>query len=100
MQRQRYKRTGILTAVNKNSLVRPPYFLYGSVYADGKPWKTRSAHGKPADHLKQLRTKAAFAWEALFPNEPYTKLLRNSAQSLINKNQGFLPDSSKIKRQV
>ena len=89
VQRQRYKRTGILTAVNEDSLDRPPYFLYGSVYADGKSWNTQSAHGKPADHLKQLSTKAAFAWEALLPNEPYTKLLRNSAQSLINKNQGF-----------
>lgn len=59
------------------------------MYADGKPWNTQSAHGKPADHLKQFSTKAAFAWEALFPNEAYTKLLRNSAQSLINKNQGF-----------
>jgi len=89
VQRQRHKRTGILTAVNEDSLDRPPYFLYGSVYADGKPWNTQSASGKPADHFKQFSTKAAFAWEALLPNEPYTKLLRNSAQSLINKNQGF-----------
>ena len=89
VQRKRHERTGILTAVNEDSLDRPPYFLYSSVYADGKPWNTQSASGKPADQLKQLSTKAAFGWEALLPNEPYTKLLRSSAQSLVDKNRGF-----------
>ncbi len=89
VQRQRHQRTGILTAVNEDSLDRPPYFLYNSVYADGKPWNAQSASGQPADRLKQLSTKAAFAWEALLPNEPYTKLLRNAAQSLMNKDRGF-----------
>ncbi len=89
VQRKRHERTGILTAVNEDSLDRPPYFLYSSVYADGKPWNTQSASGKPADHLKQLSIKAAFAWEALLPSEPYTKLLRSSAQSLKDKNRGF-----------
>jgi Protein of unknown function (DUF3131) len=88
-QRKRHERTGILTAVNEDSLDRPPYFLYSSIYADGKPWNTQSASGKPADRLKQFSTKAAFAWEALFPNEPYTELLRSSAQSLVDKNRGF-----------
>jgi Protein of unknown function (DUF3131) len=89
VQQQRHQRTGLLTAVNEDSLDRPPYFVYSSVYADGKPWNTKSASGQPADHLKQLSTKAAFAWEALFPKESYTKLLRNSAQSLMDKNRGF-----------
>jgi Protein of unknown function (DUF3131) len=89
VQRKRHERTGILTAVNEDSLNRPPYFLYSSVYADGKPWNTQSASGKPADRFKQLSTKAAFAWEALFPNEAYTKLLRSSAQSLVDRNRGF-----------
>jgi Protein of unknown function (DUF3131) len=88
-QRQRHKRTGILTAVNEDSLDRPPYFLYGSVYADGKPWNTQSAHGKSVEHFKHLSTKAAFAWEALLPNDPYTKLLRSSAQSWMDKDRGF-----------
>lgn len=88
-QRKRHERTGILTAVNEDSLDRPPYFLYGSVYADGKPWNTQSARGKSVEHLKHLSTKAAFAWEALLPNDPYTKLLRNSAQSWMDKNRGF-----------
>jgi len=37
-QEQRYKRTGILTAVNEDSLDRSPYFLYYSVYANGDRW--------------------------------------------------------------
>lgn len=89
VQRKRHERTGILTAVNEDSLDRPPYFLYNSVYADGKPWNAQSASGQPADRLKQLSTKAAFGWEVLLPNEPYTRLLRNAAQSLMNKNRGF-----------
>ncbi|WP_096608017.1 DUF3131 domain-containing protein [Calothrix sp. NIES-2100] len=89
VQAQRFKRTGILTAVNEDSLDRPPYFLYYSVYANGQPWQATSVREKTYPHLRFLSTKAAFSWYALMPDEPYSQRLRNFVQDLTSKNNGY-----------
>ncbi|MEH2432799.1 MAG: DUF3131 domain-containing protein [Nostoc sp.] len=90
VQQQRFKHTGILTAVNEDSLDRPPYFLYYSVYANGQPWQAVNTTGKTYPQLRFISTKAAFSWFALMPDEPYTKKLRDFAQNLSDKNRGYL----------
>lgn len=90
VQEQRFERTQILTAVNENSLDRPPYFLYYSVYANGEPWSAINSTGKAYPQLRFLSTKAAFAWEALMPNESYTNTLREAVQNLAAQNRGYL----------
>ncbi len=89
VQVQRFQRTGILTAVNEDSLDRPPYFLYYSVYADGQPWQAFNTRGKAYPQFRFFSTKAAFCWFALMPDDPYTKMLRNFAQNLSDKNRGY-----------
>lgn len=89
VQEQRFKRTGILTAVNEDSLDRPPYFLYYSVYANGQPWNPISAIGKSYPHLRFISTKAAFAWQALMLNE-YSQKLREVVQNLADPKRGYL----------
>lgn len=89
-QQQRFKRTGILTAVNEDSLDRPPYFLYYSVYSNGQSWQAVNTTGKSYPQLRFVSTKAAFSWFALMPDEPYTKKLRDFAQNLSDKNRGYL----------
>ncbi|MBW4609407.1 MAG: DUF3131 domain-containing protein [Hassallia sp. WJT32-NPBG1] len=90
VQAQRFQRTGILTAVNEDSLDRPPYFLYYSVFANDESWQAVNTRGKAYPQLRFISTKAGFSWFALMPNEPYTKRLRDSVQNLVNKNQGYL----------
>ncbi|MEH1902196.1 MAG: DUF3131 domain-containing protein [Nostoc sp.] len=90
VQLQRFKRTGILTAINEDSLDRPPYFLYYSVYANGEAWQAVNTSGKAYPQLRFVSTKAAFSWFALMPDEAYTKMLRNFVQNLSDKNRGYL----------
>ena len=88
-QEQRYKRTGILTAVNEDSLDRPPYFLYYSVYANGDRWNATNSQGKSFSKLKFLSTKAAFAASALFPDKSYTQSLKQAVAETAVKNRGY-----------
>jgi hypothetical protein len=90
VQAQRFQRTGILTAVNEDSLDRQPYFLYYSVYANGQPWQAVNTRGKSYPQFRFVSTKAAFSWFALMPNHPYSQTLRNFAQNLADKNRGYL----------
>ncbi|MEW6493350.1 MAG: DUF3131 domain-containing protein [Cyanobacteriota bacterium] len=89
VQAQRYERTKILTAVNEDSLDRPPYFLYYSVYANGQSWNATSSKGKAYPQLRFLSTKAAFAWDALMPNDSYANTLRETVQNLAKQNRGY-----------
>jgi hypothetical protein len=90
VQAQRFERTQILTAVNEDSLDRPPYFLYYSVYANGQPWNAVNSRGKAYPQLRFLSTKAAFAWQALMPNNSYTSTLKEAVLNLGDPNRGYL----------
>jgi hypothetical protein len=90
VQAQRFERTRILTAVNEESLDRPPYFLYYSVYANGQPWNATNSRGKTYPQLRFLSTKAAFAWRALMPNDSYASTLKEAMQNLADQNRGYL----------
>ncbi|MGB7445068.1 MAG: DUF3131 domain-containing protein [Coleofasciculaceae cyanobacterium] len=89
VQEERYERTGILTAVNEDSLDRPPYFLYYSVYANGQPWHTVNSGGKTYPQYRFLSTKAAFAWKALMPENSYATTLRTAVEKLAEQNRGY-----------
>ncbi|MEQ8963203.1 MAG: DUF3131 domain-containing protein [Coleofasciculus sp. C2-GNP5-27] len=90
VQAQRFERTDILTAVNEDSLDRDPHFLYYSVYANGEPWNIVDSQGQSYPHLRFLSTKAAFAWNALRPDHPYTQTLRATVENLAERDRGFL----------
>ena len=89
VQFQRFQRTGILTAVNEDSLNRPPYFLYYSVYSNGQPWQAINTTGQAYPALRFLSTKAAFSWFALVPDNLYTKKIRDFVQNLGDKERGY-----------
>lgn len=89
VQEKRFERTGILTAVNEDSLDRPPYFLYHSVYANGEVWPAPTTTATAYPELRTLSTKAAFAWSALFPQDPYAQRLRSAVQCLNDLQRGY-----------
>ncbi|MEL7052015.1 MAG: DUF3131 domain-containing protein [Cyanobacteria bacterium J06588_5] len=88
-QEKRFERTGILTAVNEDSLDQPPYFLYYSVYANGESWPALTAFGSAHPDLRTLSTKAAFAWSVLFPQSPYAQKVRDEVQFLGDRQRGY-----------
>jgi hypothetical protein len=89
VQEKRFKRTGILTAVNEDSLNRAPYFLYYNIYANGKEWTAITPNGKPYPDLQFVSTKAAFGWSALLPDNSYANKLRTTMQDLAVPERGF-----------
>lgn len=90
VQANRASQTGILTAVNEDSLDRPPYFLYYCIYVDGQPWSAVSVTGQSYPELRFISTKAAFAWAALYPQSAYAQEVRASVQNLADLNRGYL----------
>ncbi|HYF16844.1 MAG TPA: DUF3131 domain-containing protein [Ramlibacter sp.] len=73
-QEERFRKSGVRTAVTEDHVDQAPFFLYNSVYSGGKPWATVTEKGEEHARLRTLSTKAAFAWHALY-RTPYTTQL-------------------------
>jgi hypothetical protein len=68
-QEARWRQTGSVTIVNEDALTGPPYFLYYSVYADGKEFPVAPPEGAaPGPTPRTVSTKGAFGWHALLPS--------------------------------
>lgn len=87
-QEERYKHTGILTAVTEDHLDRPPYFIYNCVFVNGEAWQAITDKGEKINALKLLSTKASFGWYYLFHTD-YTKKFVKRIKNLYNKNKGW-----------
>lgn len=87
-QENRYKRSGILTAVSEDNVDVSPYFVYNTVFSDGKTWNAISDAGEDASHLKTLSTKASFGWYALYDTD-YTRLLIGEVKDLYSEDKGW-----------
>lgn len=88
IQKKRRQRTGILTAVTEDSINSPPWFVYNCIVYDGKPWTCLAHNGKPYDEFKNLSTKAAMCWSAIYSDD-YSKELRRSVLDLADPNYGY-----------
>ncbi|OEF11443.1 DUF3131 domain-containing protein [Aliivibrio logei] len=87
-QESRYNETGIVTAVSEDNLDQAPYFVYNTVFSDGKEWNAITDTGEDASEFKSLSTKAAFGWYALYQTD-YTDLLIDEAQDLFSEDKGW-----------
>lgn len=87
-QEARYERTGTLTAVSEDNLDQAPYFVYNSVFADGKSWNAVTEAGEDASEYKTLSTKAAIGWYALY-DTPYTSKLLQGIQNNYDETKGW-----------
>lgn len=88
VQKKRYEKTGIVTCVSEDHVDREPYFIYNCVYADGEKWNCVSESGEKVHELKQISTKAAFAWWVLY-DDPYAETLFNSVKNLYDEKNGW-----------
>ena len=88
VQEERFRRTGVLTAVSEDHVDRPPYFVYNTVFTNGKSWNTLTEKGADASALRSLSVKAAFGWHALYRSE-YTGQLITAVAPLYNPAKGW-----------
>ncbi|TVR81423.1 MAG: DUF3131 domain-containing protein [Chitinophagaceae bacterium] len=88
VQKERYKRTGIITAVSEDHVDESPYFVYNCVYADGKTWVCVAENGDDADEFRSLSTKAAISWYVLYEDD-YSDVLLNAVKNLYDPERGW-----------
>ncbi len=87
-QEARYKRTGKVTAVSEDNIDQAPYFVYNTVFADGKAWNAVTETGEDASEYKTLSSKAAIGWYALY-DTPYTETLFKSIKENFDSDKGW-----------
>ncbi|MBC7474026.1 MAG: DUF3131 domain-containing protein, partial [Candidatus Sericytochromatia bacterium] len=87
-QEERYKKENILTAVTEDNLDRSPYFVYNTVYSDGKVWNCIDSNGKDASKFKSISTKAVFGWHSLYGTK-YTDLLMDKIKNNYDPKKGW-----------
>lgn len=80
-QRQRYDQTGILTAVSEDNINQEPYFLYNTVFANGKAWNALAEDGSEHPEKRTVSTKAVFGWDALYGTEYTGELMSHILQT-------------------
>jgi hypothetical protein len=88
VQKERFRREGIITAVSEDHVEGEPYFVYNAVYADGKAWNCIAENGDDADAFRTISTKAAFGWYTLF-DDPYAVSLLNVIRNNHHEEQGW-----------
>jgi Protein of unknown function (DUF3131) len=89
VQKRRWKRTGIITAVSEDNVDRPPYFIYNTIYAAGSPWNTITDTGKDMEQLKSTSVKAAISMAVLFPDDPYSQVLFDKVATAYDPEKGW-----------
>jgi hypothetical protein len=87
-QEARFRKTGVLTAVSEDHIDTAPYFVYNTVFTNGRVWNTVTPDGVDAREFKTLSTKAAIGWHALFAT-PYTQQLVDRVAQLFDENKGW-----------
>ncbi|MEC4721903.1 DUF3131 domain-containing protein [Noviherbaspirillum sp. CPCC 100848] len=87
-QEERFRQTGKLTAVTEDHVDQAPYFVYNTVFSNGKTWNTLTEKGEDAGRLRSLSVKAAFGWHALYRNDYSGKLIKEVA-ALYDPQRGW-----------
>lgn len=87
-QKRQAEKEDRLICVGESHIDQPPYFIYNSIFTNGKLWNCVSESGEDANNLKTFSTSAAFGWYYLF-DDPYSQELFMKAKTLYEPNLGF-----------
>jgi hypothetical protein len=88
VQKRHYETTEELTAVTEDNIDGPPYFLYNTIFANGRAWATITEKNEPYPQFRSISTKAAFGWRYIFPDSDYAQKLFEVAKTLISPDGG------------
>jgi hypothetical protein len=87
-QEGRYQATKQLTAVTEDNLDRAPYFVYNSLFVNGKAWANITDKRTTHEDLRFLSAKAAIGWDVLY-DTPYTNKLSQFVRSQLQADGGW-----------
>lgn len=87
-QEERFRDTGIITAVSEDNIDQAPYFVYNTIYTDGKIWNAITEDGTDASEFKTISTKAALGWSVLYQS-PYSTQLVDAVKGLYDPEKGW-----------
>lgn len=89
VQRERWRHTGIPTALTDGHINQPPYFLYNTIFDAGLSFTTTTDTGVRNDDLRTISTRAAFMLASLFPQDPYSAVLLSAVESAYDPDRGW-----------
>jgi hypothetical protein len=87
-QEARYLATDRLTAATEDNLDRAPYFVYNSIFVNGKPWANITDSRQNHPDLRFLSAKAAIGWHVLY-NSDYTQKLFSFVETNLKAEGGW-----------
>ncbi|MGP2410053.1 DUF3131 domain-containing protein [Yersinia sp. 2553 StPb PI] len=87
-QENRFQRTAIYTSVSEDHVDQAPFFIYSTLHYANEDWAVITDKGESVNQLRQLSTKSAFSWYALW-RTPYSEQTRNQLNSLMDSNKGW-----------
>lgn len=87
-QEARYQATKQLTAITEDNLDRAPYFVYNTLFVNGKSWATITDTRQNRNNLRFLSAKAAIGWHVLY-NTAYTHQLFEFVQANLKSEAGW-----------
>jgi len=89
VQKQRWRETGIVTAISEDNINQKPWFLYNTIYNAGQAWQTTNSSDVSYDHLKTISVKAAMSMAILYPEDEYSAVLMNAIESAYDVEKGW-----------
>ncbi|MGB1009024.1 MAG: DUF3131 domain-containing protein [Thiolinea sp.] len=89
VQQERWKRTGIVTAVSEDNIDRKPWFIYNTILNAGIQWSTINPRGDQFPQYKTVSTKAALSLAVLYPEEEYSQVLLDTIENAYNEDSGW-----------
>lgn len=87
-QENRYLTDGIFTAVSEDNIDQEPYFIYNTVFANGKAWNPLSEDGTSHPEKRTVSTKAVFGWDAIYGTK-YTNQLMDHVEVAKTQDHGW-----------
>lgn len=99
VQENRFEETGTLTAVSEDHIDQAPYFVYNTVFTDGKTWNCITENGQDASQFKSLSTKAVIGWHMLY-RTPYTTKLIKAIEDLYDRDKGWFSGRYEVSNEI
>ncbi|WP_176559462.1 DUF3131 domain-containing protein [Rubellimicrobium roseum] len=88
-QARRFDATGVLTARTEHQLLESPYFVYDTVFSDGRPWATITDTGRSVPEHAAVALKGALGLWALW-DTAYTDRLFEHIAPQFDPGKGYV----------